>query len=218
MLLAVQFCVDDVKDEPCTSTAVTLCDNLTAKRGAAVRSKPPNILIYCGKKDSSRLFARVKSVLCQCISSSQYAVYHLKHEDVMSTVWQDNTSLLVVASDKVYDGVDRLFLQYFVRGGTLLSFGSAFDNLIVERRVRLPAMSGQFGVVTLQCHGLSSVSVIGTKYCYAEPVLSDVTMTCLASDDASSLPVIVEAVHQSSTGVAILSQVCLRLSVCLSVS
>ena len=224
----MELCADtslthsDVTIKPRTLTTVTLSDTLTTERRAAVRSKPPNVLIYCGKKDSSRLFASVKSVISECVNTDQYLIYHLKHDQVLSTPWHDNTALLVVASDKVYDGVDQQFLQYFLHGGRVVSFGSLFDHLIVERTLRLPSASYQLSVVTLHCDGRDSVSVIGTKYCYAassQSVLSDVTLTCLACDSVTCQPVIVEAVHQSSAGLAILSQVCISLclSICLSV-
>ena len=204
--------------KPAASTTVTLSDTLTAERRAAMRSKPPNILVYCGKKDSSRLFVSVKSVLSEVVNTDQFIIYHLKHDQVLSTPWHDNASLLVIASDKVYDGVGEQFLQYFVRGGRLVSFGSAFDSVLVERQLREPGLSAQLGVVTLQY----DVSVIATSYCYRTPLeslLSDVTLTCLACDHVTCQSVIVEAVHQSSAGVAILSQACLSvsLSVCLSV-
>jgi len=206
-----------------TSTSATLSDTATAERRAAVRSKPPNILVYCGKKDSSRLFESVKTVLSEVVNTDQFIIYHLKHGQVLSTPWHDNASLLVIASDKVYDGVDRQFLEHFVRGGRLVSFGSAFDSALVKRRVREPGLSAQLGVVTLLTDGHESVSVIATNYCYDTPpesLLPRVTLTCLAADKLTRRPVIVEAVHESSAGVAILSQVSLSLSqpVCLSVS
>ena len=211
---------DDMKVKTSTLTSATLSDSLTDMRRASMRSKPPNVLIYCGKKDSSRLFASIKSVLSQCINIDQYIIYHLKHDQVISTPWRDNTALLVIASDKVYDGVDQQFLQYFVDGGTLISFGSVFDSLIVERTVRLPALSGQLGVVTVCCDGHDAVSVISSKFCYSptcQSVLSDVTLTYLARDSVTQQPVIVEAVHQSSAGLAILSQVSFSLCVCVCV-
>ena len=214
---AVQFSADvslvhdDMKATPTALTTVTLSDTLTAERRVAVRSKPPNVLIYCGKKDSARQFVGVKSVMSQCVNTDQYTIYHLKHDQVTSTPWQENTALLIIASDKVYDGIDRQFLQYFVNGGRVLSFGSEFDRLIVGRTVRQPALTVQLGLVTLHCDGRDNVPVIATKYCYAEgceSVLSDVTLTCLACDTVSRQPLIVEAVRQSSVSLAILSQVC----------
>lgn len=212
---------DDMKGKHSTSTSATLSDSLTDERRASMRSKPPNVLIYCGKKDSSRLFASVKLVMSQCINTDQYIVYHLKHDQVISTPWRDNTALLVIASDRVYDGVDQQFLQYFVDGGTLISFGSAFDSLIVERTVRLPALSGQLGVVTVCCDGHDAVSLISSKFCYSpacQSVLCDVTLTSLARDSVTQQPVIVEAAHQLSAGLAVLSQVSFSVCVCVHLS
>ena len=84
----VQFCTDtsltqdNDKTKPSASTTVTLSDSLTAERRAAVRCKPPNVVIYCGKKDSSRQFMSVKSVVNQCVNIDRYIIYHLKHEQV----------------------------------------------------------------------------------------------------------------------------------------
>ena len=196
------------------STAVTLSDTATAERRAAMRRKPPNVLVYCGKKDSSRLFASVKSVLSSVVNTDELIIYQLKHDDVLSTPWRDSSLLLVIAADKVYDGVGEQFVQYFVHGGRLISFGSAFDSLLVERGVRHSAAGQPLGVVTVECNGVVQ-HLIGTQYCYktsAESLLSDVSVTCLACDHATPRPVIVEAIHQSSAGVAILSQACLVLS------
>jgi len=51
--------------KPTTLTTVTLPDTVTAERQAATRRKPPNILIYCGKKNASRQFASVKRILSE---------------------------------------------------------------------------------------------------------------------------------------------------------
>lgn len=222
----MQLCAADAHNDlsvkPATLTAVTLSDTGTAERRAAIRSKPPNVLVYCGKKDSSRLFVSMKSVLCEVLNTDQFVIYHLKHDQVLTTPWHDNASLLVIASEKVYDGIDQQFLQYFVHGGRLISFGSAFDSLLVEKDVREPSLSGQLlSVMTLQCDaGHDRVHVIGTKYCYttSPPLLSDVTVTSLACDHVTCRPVIIEAVHQLSAGVAILSQACLLVfvSICIS--
>lgn len=45
-------------------------------------SKPPNIVVYCGKKDANRKFESLKQVLYQCVHNDCYVVYHLKHDEV----------------------------------------------------------------------------------------------------------------------------------------
>jgi len=145
------------------------------------------------------------------------------YNQVTSTPWQDNTALLLIASDKVYDGVDRSFLEYFLHGGRLVSFGSEFDRMIADRVIRQPVQTAQLGLVSLNYVGRDmnyvghdSVSVIGTRYCYRESgtsILSDVMLTSLACDKVTCQPVIVEAEHQTAGSLAILSQVCLSVSV-----
>lgn len=125
----------------------------------------------------------------------------------------------MIASDKVYDNVDREFFQYYTNGGRLLSFGSEFDRLLVKRVVRSPTLGAPFGLLTLRCddgdRDSCGLSVIATKYCYTAvdsfcESLSgddDVTVMCLAADSAECHPVIVEAQRRSSASLAILSQV-----------
>ena len=74
-------------------------------------SKPPNVLIYCGKKDRQSAYDAMKRLISRCIRTSRYVIYLLKHDDVLTKPWQDNTELLIIASDKVYDGVDEVFLK-----------------------------------------------------------------------------------------------------------
>jgi len=192
-------------------TTATLSPAASSERRSAVNSKPPNILVYCGKKDSGRLFSGVRSVISQCVNTDRYVVYHLKHEQVLSTPWQDNTALLVIASEKVYDGVDREFLRFFLCGGMLLSFGSMFNDLVAKRRDRVKAVSAPLGVVTVRCGHDDGLSVIGTRYCYdrgCRSVVPDVALTSLATEDGTENSIVMEAVHQPSSAVAILSQVC----------
>jgi len=44
--------------------------------------KPPNVVIYCGKTDSRRLFEKVRDTIALCLNPDRYAIYHLKHEQV----------------------------------------------------------------------------------------------------------------------------------------
>jgi hypothetical protein len=181
----------------------------TSARKQGLRNKPPNVLIYCGKKDSSRLYESVKSVVCQCINTSRYTVYHLKHDQVLTTPWSDNTALLIIASDKVYDGVDKRFLDYFLRGGTLISFGSAFDALLVQRKDRATDVKG-LGVLILNYDGvdIADFAVICTRYCYdvSKTQLRNVELATLATDRGTGETVIIEAMISGNQGVAVLSQ------------
>jgi len=107
-------------------------------------SKPPNILIYVGKIDVARKFDRVKKVLENCLDIDSYVIYLLKHEDLDTIPWIDNTTLLVLASRKSYPDANAAFMQYFLSGGKIISFGSGFDSEIIGvRMVRQEAWIGQ---------------------------------------------------------------------------
>ena len=149
-------------------------------------------------------------MICLCINTSCYTVYHLKHDHVTTTPWNENASLLIIASDKAYDGVDQRFLDYFLRGGTLVSFGSMFDSLIVRRKDRKCDVKG-VGVLRLRYNSIGNeqFAAICTRYCYdiTETVLPGVVVTSIATDHDSGEDVIVEAAMKESSGVAILLQV-----------
>ena len=104
------------------------------RRAQSSKSKPPNVLIYTGKKDSARQFESVKVTLQQCLNCDRYAMYQLKHEHIHTTPWAQNTVLLIVSSEKAYDGADEEFVKFFQNGGTVVFFGCAADSLFVEKK------------------------------------------------------------------------------------
>ncbi len=178
------------------------------KRKDSIQGKPPNILIYCGKKDSQRQYESVKATIQQCVNPDKYVIYQLKHEQVFSSPWADNTLLLIIASERVYDGIDQAFLQYFLKGGRVASFGSFFDGLLLRR---VAASSSIASIMSLTYKQWKDVVVISTKFRYQDThcLLPGVTTTRLAMDPApGGLPVMVEAAHDLTGGVAVLSQVC----------
>lgn len=99
------------------------------------RLKPPNILIYCGIKDSARKFAEAKSSLESCINTEAYTIYHLSHDSVVSAPWRSNTALLVVSScpqlrQEAQDEIANFVLK---DSGVLLSFNSSVDSVFVDK-------------------------------------------------------------------------------------
>ena len=177
------------------------------KRRDTVKGKPPNVLVYCGKKDSTRQFDSVKATFQQCLNSDKYVIYQLKHDIIHTSPWAENTTLLIIASEKVYDGVDQAFLKYFQKGGMVISFGSVFDGLFVER---IKTDGPPASIMRLAYKHWKDVAVICTKFQYGPPhsLIPDVTLRPLAVDPRTKNPIIVEAVQDLTGGVAILSQVC----------
>ena len=179
-----------------------------ARRRAINNGKPPNVMIYCGKKDSSRQFEAVKQIMQQCLNPDKYVIYHLKHEQVVRDPWMDNAVMLIIASEKAYDGTDKVFFQYFQSGGTVVSFSCpGFDNLFDFKKVPLRSSASVLSMNYGEKY--SNVSVIGGRQLYQtlSSSLASVSMSSLAKDVKTELPVILEVCHEETAGVAILSQV-----------
>ena len=167
--------------------------------------KPPNVLVFCGQKDSTRQFDAVKDIISQCLNTSRYVIYHLRHGDVHTVPWSDNTRLLVISSECVYGGVDAAFLKYFWQGGAIVSFTSAFDTLFVEH-VQSRSIPGVLRMSFEQC---AEVSVICGCYTYdgTSSQLPGVDVRIVATDAKTRKPVILQVLDDNSGGVAFLSQV-----------
>ena len=176
------------------------------RRQEAIRGKPPNVLVYCGKKDSTRQFEAVKAVLQQCLNTDRYVVYHLRHDQVLTTPWAENSVLLVLANEKAYDGLDKEFLKFFQQGGMVVSFGCTFDEHFVEK---VQTSSSSISVLPLSYKHWRDVSVICSRFAYknSESRLVDVSLRAVATDKNSGYPVLLEANQDLTGGVALLSQV-----------
>ena len=165
----------------------------------------PNVLVYCGQKDSTRQFDAVKEIISRCLNTSRYVIYHLRHSDVHTMPWSDNTRLLVISSECIYGGVDAAFLKYFWQGGAIVSFTSAFESLFVER-VKTRSIPG---VLRMSFEQWTEVSVMCGCYTYDSPSsqLPGVDVRIVATDAKTRKPVILQVLDESSGGVAFLSQV-----------
>lgn len=202
-------CAGEAPAEPLEGIAPEMLTPVTRKEN--LHGKPPNVLVYCGKKDSSRLFENVRSIFVQCLNTDKYTVYHLKHDQVKTTPWLDNTTLLIISSDKVYDDIDEVFLKFFLGGGTVVSFSSSFDAKFVTRI----QTNSKSSILTLSYENWSDATFICGRHVYETSLKSlmyDVALTCLAQDKRRGNPVILEAVHETSGGVALLSQVTTNLT------
>ena len=171
------------------------------------KGKPPNVLVYCGQKDSARQFDAVKEIMSQCLNNDRYAIYHLRHSDVHNVPWTDNTRLLIISSERVYDGVDMAFLKYFQQGGAVVSFTSAYDTLFVQR-VQNRSIAG---VLRMAFEQWTDVSTICGCYAYESSndscQLPGVDIRIVATDAKTGNPIMLQVLDKTSGGVAFLSQV-----------
>lgn len=169
-------------------------------------TKPPNIVIYCGKKDTARKFQNLKDVLYQCVNNECYVIYHLKHEEVHTVPWAENTALLVLTEENLYDQNDDIICRYFEKGGRLISFGSKVDANFVPRR---ELYKGN-GIRSVSYGDHKNVPLLCGRYSYMiDAMRTDISMKGLAADaDGQTLVVeVTQNVSKKAPGKAILSQV-----------
>lgn len=169
-------------------------------------TKPPNIVIYCGKKDTARKFQNLKDVLYQCVNNDCYVIYHLKHEEVHTVPWAENTALLVLTEENLYDQNDDIICRYFEKGGRLISFGSKVDANFVPRR---ELYKGN-GIRSVSYGDHKNVPLLCGRYSYMiDAMRTDISMKGLAADaDGQTLVVeVTQNVSKKAPGKAILSQV-----------
>lgn len=80
-------------------------------------AKPPNILVY---SDSITTRGNVIKTLGTILQKNTYTVYPLTAQQVLSGIWSDNSSLLVVCGSVNGSDVGQIFLDYFFKGGKVL--------------------------------------------------------------------------------------------------
>lgn len=92
-------------------------------------TKPPNILVYCGIKDTARIFANIKSSLEMVINTEAYTIYHLTREAMLSAPWTSNAALLIVSSCPQLSTDEENKIQDYIHlhCGRLLSFNCSID-------------------------------------------------------------------------------------------
>ncbi|KAJ8317519.1 hypothetical protein KUTeg_005423 [Tegillarca granosa] len=113
------LCDDDTTDSP-----------LKKAGDSNWQMKPPNVMVYCGKKDSQRKFDNVKAILEQCLNPECYVIYHLQHDMVHNVPWDDNTALLIVSGHHLSDNVDQAFFGPSVCYYCLMNFDDIFQVLL----------------------------------------------------------------------------------------
>ncbi|XP_062596841.1 biotin--protein ligase-like [Saccostrea cucullata] len=201
--------MDIVMAESGSGEAMFDPDNLNVVPPTALKSsKPPNIVVYCGKKDASRKFQNLKQVLEQCVHNDCYVIYHLKHEEVHTVPWAENTALLVLTEENLYDQNDDIICRYFERGGRLISFGSNVDANFVPRR----ELHKGTGIRNVSYGKIQNVPLLCGRYSYMiDRTRTDITVDVLATDDKEqTLAVeVTQNVPEQIPGKAILSQVLL---------
>lgn len=198
------LCDEDATDSP-----------LKKAGDSSWQMKPPNVMVYCGKKDTQRKFDNVKAIIEQCLNSECYVIYHLKHDMVHTVPWDDNTALLIVSGYNLSDGVDQAFCRYFRNGGKIVNFGSSLDNIFIEK----VEQSNTTGITQVNHKSHKNISVVSGRYYYKE-ARESIDKSCSLKTivtNSQGQPVIVlaeERGDKSDKGQIILSQVNTYIVLC----
>jgi hypothetical protein len=166
-------------------------------------TKPPNVMVYCGKKDTSRLFDGVKAIFQQCLNPDKYATYHLKHDQVAKDPWKENTCLLIISCEKLVDGVDKIFLDYYQCGGKLISFCSSLAALFLSGR---SPVEDSDALTQVRYGNLPEFVAYSGKFVYEAH--AEANRHILATMGKGNLPAVIRIDNAATDGIAILCQVC----------
>ena len=170
--------------------------------------KPPNVVVYCGQKDSARKFDLVRTGLEQCLNAEAYTIYILPHDEVMSVPWEDNSAALIISHDYLHDNIHRKCADFLAKGGKVISFGSSIEAEFVVRK----EVHGQQTVAKFSLDKWQDVLAIQGRYRYVPGgVRKDGSrVEVLVVDSKSGDPLVVKltlSADGGSGGRAIFSQV-----------
>lgn len=89
--------------------------------------KPPNVLVYSESNDyRSTVIETIKNIL----HPDRYTIYELNTEQLKSSIWIDNTTLLIVCGP-TSPQVGSILMEYFLCGGKMLCLCSDVLNMVL---------------------------------------------------------------------------------------
>lgn len=100
---------------------------LVRSKGSLLAAKPPNVLVY---SESTATRDAVISTLATLLAEDVYTVYPLSAAEVRTTVWLDNTTMLVVCGSVAPD-IGAVLTEFFLRGGKMLSLCSDVLHIVL---------------------------------------------------------------------------------------
>ncbi|KAL0275858.1 UNVERIFIED_CONTAM: hypothetical protein PYX00_003583 [Menopon gallinae] len=89
--------------------------------------KPPNVLVY---SESPTTTENMKGLLSELLHKHKYTIYSVTSNQLASSVWTVNCSLLVICGN-VPENVERSLISYLLRGGKLLCLCSTFLHTLL---------------------------------------------------------------------------------------
>lgn len=100
---------------------------LKRKKRHSDSSKPPNVLVY---SESNDIRANVISTIKNILHPDRYTIYELKAEQLKTSIWIDNTTLLIVCGS-IPPQLGSILMEYFLCGGKMLCLCSDVLNMVL---------------------------------------------------------------------------------------
>lgn len=116
----------------CDSMASSECHSsqystLKRKKRNSDGCKPPNVLVY---SESNDIRLNVIETIKKILHPDRYTIYELKTEQLKTSFWIDNTTLLIVCGP-TSPQVGSILMEYFLCGGKMLCLCSDVLNMVL---------------------------------------------------------------------------------------
>lgn len=120
----IKTCASSMGSSECHSSQYS---TLKRKKRHSDSSKPPNVLVY---SESNDIRANVISTIKNILHPDRYTIYELKAEQLKTSIWIDNTTLLIVCGS-ISPKLGPMLMEYFLCGGKMLCLCSDVLNMVL---------------------------------------------------------------------------------------
>lgn len=122
---SVKTCGSVASSSECHSSSQY--STLKRKKRNSDGCKPPNVLVYSESNDiRSNVISTIKNIL----HPDRYTIYELKTEQLKTSFWIDNTTLLIVCGP-TSPQIGSILMEYFLCGGKMLCLCSDVLNMVL---------------------------------------------------------------------------------------
>lgn len=149
-----------------SSIASTECQSssqystLKRKKRNSDGCKPPNVLVYSESNDiRSNVISTIKTIL----HPDRYTIYELKTEQLKSSFWIDNTTLLIVCGP-ISSTLGSILMEYFLCGGKMLCLCSDVLNMVLPMYRTAEVRENE--LVQFSYHQWHKIQLMHHIFCY----------------------------------------------------
>lgn len=120
----IKTCNSSLASSECHSSQYS---TMKRKKRNSDGCKPPNVLVY---SESNDIRANVISTIKNILHPDRYTIYELKTEQLKTSFWIDNTTLLIVCGP-ITPQLGSILMEYFLCGGKMMCLCSDVLNMVL---------------------------------------------------------------------------------------